>query len=361
MVAQAKWRQRNGCCCSCLYELHEFGLHQQSKVLSIKLRSCSTASAPHEFTMAAAEQQIPVLLLKTKSSPIDAYEDHFSTRQDELDFVPAFIPVLEHRLDASGMTRLAVLLEDGKLAGDADSAYGGLVFASQRAVEAFAKLVTDGRGTGEPGWPHLQNTPIYSVGPATARALRAVPQEPSLQVFGEHTGNADKLAPFILEHYGHWYAERGQSPPPPLLLVVGEQRRDTIPKALMDASLPPERCIPVDEVVVYVTGVAESFGSEFKRALAATQSARLRWVVVFSPTGCDSMLSGLGMLDETTNQARPHLDGPTTVVATIGPTTRRYLQKTFGFEPQVCSEQPTPEALSAGIAKYTRRAIGAPH
>lgn len=186
--------------------------------------------------------------------------------------------------------------------------------------------------------------------------MRAVRREPPLQIFGEHTGNGEALANFILDHYGAWYA--GRSTKPPLLFLVGEQRRDIIPKTLADPRLDAGRRIGVDEVVVYGTGEMESFPGDFESVLSATASSGARWVVVFSPTGCDSMLRGLGLLDEETGRARPPSTSAratrTTWVATIGPTTRDYLRSRFEFEPDACSLRPTPEGVWDGIADFMR-------
>lgn len=200
-------------------------------------------------------------------------------------------------------------------------------------------------------WPHLQEIPVYSVGPATTRALKAVPQDPPLQVFGEHTGNGDSLAHFILDHYAQWYQDRTEEKPA-LLFMVGEQRRDIIPKTLMDDKLPSDRRIEVNEVVVYGTGVMESFADDFQRRLQETKESRMVWIVVFSPTGCDAMLRGLGMIDEATGKAKPNDPNRTRFVATIGPTTRNYLQRTFGLEPDVCAEKPSPEGVLEGIQQF---------
>jgi uroporphyrinogen-III synthase len=203
----------------------------------------------------------------------------------------------------------------------------------------------------------LQDIPIYSVGPATTRCLKAISQDPPLNIFGEHTGNGDSLARFILEHYSHWYADSPEKPA--LLFMVGEQRRDIIPKTLMNESLVAEERIPVDELVVYGTGVMESFHDDLGQVLHHSKSRDMRWVVVFSPTGCDVMLRGLGLLDETTGKAKtPTPDSDRrTWVATIGPTTRDYLTTTFGFEPDVCAEIPSPEGIRAGIVEFLNNRI----
>ncbi|KAI0550940.1 uroporphyrinogen-III synthase [Xylaria curta] len=298
--------------------------------------------------------KVPVLLLKTKSSPTDAYEDLFSTPHDGFHFEPTFVPVLQHCFAEDGLQTVRELLQAKKISNSVDSAYGGLIFTSQRAVEAFAKLVDEGQGNDE-SWPHLQDVPIYSVGPATTRALKAIPQSPPLRIFGEHTGTGDVLAQYILEHYREWY--RGRPTKPPLLFLVGEQRRDIIPKTLMDDTLPADTRIEVTETEVYGTGVMESFPKDFENILSSTKDRSLRWVVVFSPTGCDSMLRGLGLIHEKTGKASKTPGQRTTLIATIGPTTRDHLIKTFGFEPDVCAAKPSPEGIWEAITNFKREAI----
>lgn len=95
-------------------------------------------------------QKTPVLLLKTKSVPGDAYEELFSSPPDGVGFgfgfEPSFVPVLEHRFDEHGMARVRRALQTKSIGTAESSAYGGLIFTSQRAVEAFTQLVEEGRG-----------------------------------------------------------------------------------------------------------------------------------------------------------------------------------------------------------------------
>lgn len=201
-------------------------------------------------------------------------------------------------------------------------------------------------------WPHLQNVPVYSVGPATTRALAAAPQDPPLQVFGSHTGNGAALAPYILAHYYEWYRDQARLTLPPLLFLVGETRRDIIPKTLQDGALPDTERIRVNETVVYGTGVMESFPVDLRRVLGETRDDPVRWIVVFSPTGCDSMLRVMGILDAETNKVyKGYKRDGKTFIATIGPTTRDHLQS-FGFEPDVCAESPTPRGVLDGIQEF---------
>ncbi|PVH87843.1 uroporphyrinogen-III synthase-like protein [Cadophora sp. DSE1049] len=300
-----------------------------------------------------AGSSIPILLLKTKSTPNDGYEERFSTATIGSDqFYPTFVPVLEHQFLDQGLNVVKDLLQHQQFGKDAGKKYGGMIFTSQRAVEAFARLVEEGKGDAQ--WPHLQDIPLYTVGPATSRALRAIPQDPPLNIFGADMGHGEALAHYMLDHYGEWYQDRIVKPS--LLFLVGEQRRDIIPKTLMDPGLADDRRIQVDELVVYGTGVMESFEQDFTKILAQTEDSPMRWVVVFSPTGCEAMLRALGRLDPETGKVRAVelSESRSTYVATIGPTTRDFLRNCFGYEPDVCAEKPSPEGVELGIRTFLK-------
>jgi len=155
----------------------------------------------------------------------------------------------------------------------------------------------------------------------------------------------------MLGHYREWYQDRTELPP--ILFLVGEQRRDIIPRTMMDKKLPADRRILVTELVVYGTGVVESFSKEFKSLLKEMQTRQVIWVVVFSPTGCDGMLDGLNMLDNSARaRIMPRDEQHKVYVATIGPTTRDFLKEQFGFTPDVCASKPSPEGVWAGIIQH---------
>jgi len=81
----------------------------------------------------------PILLLKTKSSPHDGYDDYFSANH----YTPAFIPVLEHRFHTSNLAHIHSLFTSGAFTSTSDHGpqYGGIIFTSQRAVEGFAQIL----------------------------------------------------------------------------------------------------------------------------------------------------------------------------------------------------------------------------
>ncbi|KAJ5744247.1 Tetrapyrrole biosynthesis uroporphyrinogen III synthase [Penicillium manginii] len=286
----------------------------------------------------------PILLLKTRSSPNDGYDDYFSANN----YAPTFVPVLEHRFHTSNLAAVRELFASGAFNPEPENAkptqlntaenaaipskrYGGMIFTSQRAS-------------------HLPpSIPLYTVGPATARTLTTLRDKylPTSTIHGADTGTGENLAYMMLDHYNDI---QKTVPKPGLLFLVGEQRRDIIPKTLMDPTLPDSKRIDVHEIVVYETGEMDSFETDFKTHVQGYNGEEGIWVVVFSPSGCEAMLRVL--------QLGPFAAAATAgskrnfFVATIGPTTRDYLRREFSFEPDVCAEKPSPEGVAEGIRRF---------
>jgi uroporphyrinogen-III synthase len=313
--------------------------------------------------------QVPVYLLKTKSNPTDAYEDHIS-QLDNAKYQPMFVPVLDHIFRDDALRTLRRAAERFAFAGGSEAdarrkatnnpakKYGGIVFTSQRAVDAFATVVAKLDPT-KINSLFDKDMPLYVVGPATANGVRAL--NLPCQVLGENTGNGEALADFILS----WHATLSRDVTHlngnklPLLFLVGEQRRDIIPKALQSEDLPYHQQIRVTELIVYETGEMATFEEDFTNLIRAAKSKRVKeqWVVVFSPQGCEAMLNALGWLDPKTGEfssgMREVMSGPMkTRVATIGPTTRDFLLEELGFEADVCAKTPSPEGVGEGILDF---------
>lgn len=87
----------------------------------------------------------PILLLKTKSSPQDGYEEFFTANN----YDPIFVPVLEHRFHKQNLATVQELFNNGAFTSTPHNAkkYGGLIFTSQRAVEGFASMIENADGT----------------------------------------------------------------------------------------------------------------------------------------------------------------------------------------------------------------------
>jgi uroporphyrinogen-III synthase len=301
--------------------------------------------------MGSSSADFPVLLLKTQSTPTDDYATFFKTNA----FTPTFHPVLAHTLKPSA---LAFLSETIPKLGTPDASYGGIIFTSQRAVEAVAAVTSDLQAAGNPVRLAAE-FPLYVVGPATARALHALSIGGA--IVGEETGNGDALASFILDDYG----SRAVSGRKPLLFLVGEKRRDIIPRTLMDEALGPERRIEVVEREVYETKERESFSPEFETKLkeCVDGGAKTIWVIVFSPQGCEAMLRAVKRVDP---QSRSWIDGEEKSqkkhewprkfvrIASIGPTTKKHLMDGWCEEPDVCPDKPNATSLGEAITNFMK-------
>ncbi|OQO11589.1 hypothetical protein B0A48_03316 [Cryoendolithus antarcticus] len=313
--------------------------------------------------------QSPIYLLKTRSSPSDAYESHFTNTSSGKQ-VPIFVPVLEHVFRDDALRTLRRHAERFAFAGGSSATkrqiatnnpakkYGGMIFTSQRAVDAFA-IVVSKLDPSKLGAMFDKEMPLYVVGPATATGVKSLGLP--CPVLGEETGSGEVLAKFILEHQRTLardvtHLERRRLP---LLFLVGEQRRDIIPKSLSSETLPPSEKTQVIELIVYETGEMATFEESFSTLLqqAAKQKIKQQWVVVFSPQGCEAMLTSLRWLDESTGRfsqsRRVASQSKSWIgVATIGPTTRDYLKEAFAFTADVCAETPTPEGVSEGVKSF---------
>ena len=86
----------------------------------------------------------PVLLLKTRSTPHDGYEEYFSKKEY---YDPVFIPVLQHCFNHENLRAVKELFISGAFGNrggqKTKEKYGGLIFTSQRAVEGFAQMVME--------------------------------------------------------------------------------------------------------------------------------------------------------------------------------------------------------------------------
>jgi uroporphyrinogen-III synthase len=300
--------------------------------------------------------KIPILLLKTKSVPKDTYEELFLTL-DNGRYAPVFVPVLEHRFKRDALLKVRQHVTDRGFVPKSQqglATYGALIFTSQRAVEAFSEVVEEIRKEGTLDIDHLlpESLPLYVVGPATARGLRSLDLKCS--VLGDETGNGEALAGYILRHYN---ALHPGVPNPPILFMVGDKRRDIIPKTLQSEELDSKNRAKVDELVIYETGEMQSFKEDFSTIWRknADEGSKQQWVVVFSPSGCQAMLESLSLLDAETGKAKATADQRDILIATIGPTTRDYLKQEFGFTPDVCAERPSPEGIAEGIQSFLER------
>jgi uroporphyrinogen-III synthase len=283
--------------------------------------------------------KIPVILLKTKSTPVDRYQEHFESLGHGM-YSPIFIPVLQHQMINSSLREISDLISTGAFHSSITRKYGGIIFTSQRAVEAFTHITKQLDNVNK---LIDEKTVLYVVGPATARAVAALGLQCPL--LGEETGNGDALAAFILDDYNARWSNSQLKPS--LLFLVGEQRRDIIPRTLQADTLTAEQRISVNEIEVYKTAEHPDFEESFRQEWSKGEKGE-QWVVVFSPSGCRTVLQVMQLIDENTGKYNPASQTPTKI-ATIGPTTKSFLRQEFDFDPHSCAPNPTPEGLADAI------------
>ena len=176
---------------------------------------------------------------------------------------------------------------------------------------------------------------VYTVGPATALALAKLHFS---TILGADTGNGTALATMIVQTckrekplFTEISATQKVVPDLPLLFLVGDKRRDIIPKRLSEEN------IPLEELLVYETTVASTFEEELDQVLNDDQDGEVEWIVFFSPSGAEIALEKMKKI--------PHR----IKVATIGPTTEEYLRTEWNLTPDVVSAKPEPNSMVLGI------------
>ena len=186
----------------------------------------------------------------------------------------------------------------------------------------------------------LRGMTVYTVGPATALALTKLEFS---TIVGADTGNSGALANLLVQTF-----QRDQSsmengslgsselpPRPPLLFLVGDKRRDIIPKRLAVEN------ILLEELVVYETAIAPTFDQELDRVLEDETHGDIEWIVFFSPSGAEVALEKLKRLNKKIK------------IATIGPTTEEYLRKEWNLIPDMVSAKPEPISMVHGILNHS--------
>ncbi|GAV51702.1 hypothetical protein ZYGR_0AF01730 [Zygosaccharomyces rouxii] len=243
------------------------------------------------------------ILLKNKTAQQDKYELEFQSKG----FKPIFIPLISHTHIPHGLLKL---LEDG----DYLKQLQDVIITSQRTVECLCESVLP-RLNASARQAFLEKT-VYAVGPSTKDFLERIGFKNVKG--GDDAGNGSILSDIISSEY----REQGKTSEP--LLLVGEIRKDIIPKKLSNHG------IRVREVITYKT---ENLPDNLKRFQESARESS--WVVFFSPQGTEEIIESIK-------------DGSNHRVASIGPTTRDFLQGK-GLEPNVVSVKPDERNLINAI------------
>src|ERR1700737_2536205 len=183
----------------------------------------------------------------------------------------------------------------------------------------------------------LRGITIYTVGPATALALTKLH---FTTILGADTGNGGALANLIVQSCRREQSlernntEATEYPSLPFLFLVGDKRRDIIPKRLGETN------IPLEELTVYETTVSAGFDEELDRVLDDKTEGDVEWIVFFSPSGAEIALKNLERMARRIK------------IATIGPTTEEYLRKEWNLMPDMVAAKPEPISMVKGIIEH---------
>ncbi|XP_019626043.1 PREDICTED: uroporphyrinogen-III synthase-like [Branchiostoma belcheri] len=195
--------------------------------------------------------------------------------------------------------------------------FSGMVFTSQRSVEAVRRCLQDEDQSLPGDW---MSKTTFVVGTATAAAARSLGLTPS----GEECGTATQLADLITQKF----PTNGKA----LLFPCGFMRRETLPMALSAAN------IPLTELRVYQT-IAHPDIEKRLQAYINEQGVP-EFLVFFSPSGVKFSQPALQKLAAN--------DLSKIKIAAIGPTTAEALTSA-GLSVACTAEKPNPESLLAAI------------
>ncbi|SCU78304.1 LAMI_0A04170g1_1 [Lachancea mirantina] len=253
-----------------------------------------------------------VILLKNKTIPIDHYDTIFRTGGYE----PVFLPLIQHTHVSE---EILYLLQDEAYLKKLDI----IIITSQRAVECLNESVIP--QLDKCSTETLFNKTLYTVGPATQNFL--VRSGFKRVHGGASTGNGSALADLLISDL---YKSNLDPKSCKVLFLVGETRRDIIPKKLNKEG------IEVEEIVTYKTETLLDNVIRFKKEFES-----IDWVAFFSPQGTE------GIVEYLRSKGNPS-------VASIGPTTETYLQSK-GLKPTVVSEKPDATSLLSSINEARKK------
>ena len=254
-----------------------------------------------------------VLLLRQPEEQ-DKYEAVLGTAG----FSPVSVAVLETHL--TNDPRLRTIIQSGPTR----EGFNGVIITSKRSCEAWAESVK--RAEVSDDWATV---PFYVVGQGTASAL----QEASpftLDIRGQHSGNASTLGPFIL-------SDLRDMPNPRLLYLTGDKNRDTLSNILTKGG------VALDYLRAYQTEGSPTFEQKLVSALKAAPDADSWWIVFFAPSSASHAIPSLqkhGLLDSAK-------------IAAIGPTTDQALRSDHNMTVHLVAPKPTPESLMSAIQSHS--------
>ncbi|CUM64713.1 uncharacterized protein PRCAT00002323001 [Priceomyces carsonii] len=248
-----------------------------------------------------------VILLKNKTIPDDPYELKF----EKEGYSTKFIPLLKHSHSDKDATKKYLCSEEFMQTPI-------FIITSQRAVEILNECISE-----------LQDEAIkqriftkigYTVGPATDQALKDAGFHNIRG--GKRAGNGSILSNIIIDEI-----QNDQK----IVFITGEIRKDIIPRKLKDNGF------QLSERVIYKTKPRTDIINNFKREWE--NAPQNPWLVFFSPQGTEEIVSHIVNT------------GATVKIASIGPTTKEYLDKK-SLTPHIVSKKPEAGSLYESVFDF---------
>lgn len=205
--------------------------------------------------------------------------------------------------------------------------HAGIIFTSQRAVEAVSNAVSLSRVDIDLMKTALQKTKLFAVGKSTAKAIEEFGNDmgTKLETDGGDSGSAENLAKYIIEQKLYNHNTK------PLLFFCGQLARPEVVDMLKNSGITSK------SVCVYETIPNVHFKDEFKEFLISNDDPNL--IAFFSPSGADFTLLTIAENARNFNDIK---------IVAIGQTTANWLQQR-GYKLQGVAKKPTAQSLSECI------------
>ncbi|XP_063990652.1 uroporphyrinogen-III synthase [Diachasmimorpha longicaudata] len=171
---------------------------------------------------------------------------------------------------------------------DTPQLYSGLIFTSQRSVEAIKHCTSN-----NPLKDSWKDLPTYCVGPTTENLAKNTLDLPNCM--GSQSGNAQELVKFIISR--HKNRDRH------LLYPCSSIARETVQQLLEEAQ------IPIEKIIAYETLPSESLENDLLNIIKESQI-----VVFFSPSNVKNVMS-IAEKNNLTSRIKPVAIGPVTAEA----------------------------------------------
>lgn len=256
-----------------------------------------------------------VILLKNRSIPHDSYDTIFREHGYSVEFVPLLKSTQINQQVIQSFLTSQDYIEN----------YRAMIVTSQHSVETLDSVLEQLKKEKSPYLGHILNKPVYTVGPATSNALNRIGFTDIRG--GNDAGNGSILADILI---GDDLFKGTDSKK--VLFVMGKKHKHIIPDKLRDAKF------QLKELISYETEPLDDILKRFTTSISNADKTQSKWIAFFSPQGTEEILKFL----------KTQLNNQPVNTATIGPTTRKFLEKK-GLKIDATAVKPNADELFKSI------------